>query len=326
MKIIKRIISIVIGVTMLLALCSCATTGESGSSEKRTVTIAYQGGIGHTPVNIIEAKKLIEANYGKDDIKVVFKKLNSGADVNTGIIGSTIDVGSMGIGPAVSAVAGGVPCKIISNLCSQSNGLMTNSKTIKSLKDIGANDKIALVNTGSFQHIILAMAAKQELGDAHALDNNITPMAHADGMAALESGTVSLHLTSAPFITRERESGKYTEIDAVKNVWPKGNSFLVALCSTKLESENKELFDAIQKAFADAIDFINNNKEEAAEIISTYLGQDKETTLNDLNDEFCIFSDELKGVTAFSEFMFEEGFVEKEVKISDLKFNSVKGN
>lgn len=324
----KRFISLALSVAFLIVLCSCETPNaqSSDNSGKKTITIAYQGGIGYAPVNILEAEKLIETNYGKDDVKIEFKKLNSGADINTGIIGGTIDIGCMGIAPAVSAIANGVPCKIISNLCSQSNGLMTNDSSIKSLKDIKSNDKIALVNTGSIQHIFLAMAAEKELGDAHALDNNITPMAHADGMAALESGTVKLHLTSAPFITRERESGKYTEIDAVKNIWPKGNTFLVALCSTNLEKENKELFDAVKKSFDDAIGFINNNKEEAAKAISTYLGQDEKTTLNDLNDGSCEFSDELKGVTTISDFMFKAKFIENKVSIDDLKYSSVKGN
>ena len=323
----KRVVSLTLSIVFLIVLCSCETTNTKSSdkSKKETITIAYQGGIGYAPVNILETEKLIETNYGKD-VKVEFKKLNSGADINTGIIGGTIDIGCMGIAPAVSAIANGVSCKIISNLCSQSNGLMTNDPSIKSLKDIKSNDKIALVNTGSIQHIFLAMAAEKELGDAHALDNNITPMAHADGMAALASGTVKLHLTSAPFITRERESGKYTEIDAVKNIWPNGNTFLVALCSTNLEKENKELFDAIKKSFDDAIGFINNNKEEAAKAISTYLGQDEKTTLNDLNDGSCEFSDELKGVTTISNFMFKAKFIENQVSIDDLKYSDVKGS
>lgn len=326
MNIIKKIFAGAICLSLVFALCSCETPDAQSSSGEKTITIAYQGGIGYAPINILESKKLIEKNYGKDDVKVEFKKLNSGADINTGIIGGTIDIGCMGIAPAVLAVANDVPCKIISNLCSQSSGLMTNDKSIKSLKDIKTNDKIALVNTGSIQHILLAMAAEKELGDAHALDNNITPMAHADGMAALESGTVKLHLTSSPFINRERESGKYTEISAVRDAWPDGNTFLVAVCSTKLEKENKELFDAIEKSFDEAINFINDNKEESAEIVAEYLGQDKETTLNDLNDETSQFFSELKGVSEISEFMYKAKFIDKKVNFDDLKFSNVKGN
>ena len=58
---------------------------------------------------------------------------------------------------------------------------------------------------GSIQHILLAMAAKEQLGDAHALDNNIAAMAHPDGMTALLSGSVKCQLTTSPFVFKEAE-------------------------------------------------------------------------------------------------------------------------
>lgn len=318
----KRIFAALLAIAMIFALCSCGT--DEGKEETAKITIAYQGGIGYAPVHILEAKKLIESNYD-GNVEVTFQKLDSGADINTGIIGGTIDIGCMGVGPAVSAVSSGVPAKIISGLCSQTHGLMTNDPSIKSLKDIGDN-QIALVNIGSFQHILLAMACEKELGDAHALDNNIVKMSHAEGFAALESGTYKLHLTSSPFINRERENDKYTEITAVNEVWPDGNSFLVAMASTKLETENKKLFDAVVKSFDNAIEFINNNQQEAAEIIADYLDQDVETTLADLQDETCMFFGELKGVTQMAEFMYRAEFIENEVKFEDLKFSNVTGD
>ena len=63
------------------------------------------------------------------------------------------------VAPAISGVAAGIPYKVISNLSSQSHGLMSNDKDITSLVDITSEDKIALVNTGSIQHILLSMAS-----------------------------------------------------------------------------------------------------------------------------------------------------------------------
>lgn len=309
---------------MIFAFAACSGKTE----EKATITIAYQGGIGYAPIHILESKGFISEKYkaltGKD-VEVKFIKLDSGADINTGIIGGTIDIGCMGIAPAVSAVSSGIPAKIITGLCSQTHGLMTNDKNIKTLADVGDN-QIALVNTGSIQHILLAMACEKELGDAHALDDNIAKMSHAEGYAALEGGSVKLHLTSSPFINRERQSGKYTEIKAVNQIWPDGNTFLVALCSTKLQSENPDLFNAVSESFRDAISFINENEDEAAEIISKYLEQDKATTLSDLQDPTCMFFGELKAVTQMADFMYRAKFIDKKVTFDDLVFSNVKGN
>lgn len=320
----KKIICLLLAVIMIFAFAACSGKTE----EKATITIAYQGGIGYAPIHILESKGFISEKYkaltGKD-VEVKFIKLDSGADINTGIIGGTIDIGCMGIAPAVSAVSSGIPAKIITGLCSQTHGLMTNDKNIKTLADVGDN-QIALVNTGSIQHILLAMACEKELGDAHALDDNIAKMSHAEGYAALEGGSVKLHLTSSPFINRERQSGKYTEIKAVNQIWPDGNTFLVALCSTKLQSENPDLFNAVSESFRDAISFINENEDEAAEIISKYLEQDKATTLSDLQDPTCMFFGELKAVTQMADFMYRAKFIDKKVTFDELAFSNVKGN
>lgn len=316
MKSWKKVMALMLSTGMALG-CAAGVSAE----EEKTITIAYQGGVGYAPVHILEAKELIEENYD-GDVTVEFVKLDSGAAINEGIIGGTIDIGCMGLGPAVAGVAAGIPYKVISNLCSQSHGLMSNDPEITSLADITSEDKIALVNTGSFQHILLGMAAEQALGDAHALDNNIQAMSHAEGMAALESGTVKLHLTSSPFIYQERVNENYTELTEINEVWPSGNSFLVAMASTSL-AEDTELFDAVNAAFGQAIDFINENPEETAEIESEYLELDLETVTGYLAEEDCQFFSELRGAETITDFMYRAGFIENEVSMDDFKYETV---
>lgn len=322
MKKFVKIISILLCVSIVFSFAACSNNNSNESSnEKKTLTIAYQGGIGYAPVHILEAKKLIEKNFD-GDIEVKFIKLDSGPAINEGIIGGTIDIGCMGLAPAISGVASGVSYKVISNLCSQSHGLMSRDPEITSLKDITSNDKIALVSTGSIQHILLAMAAEKALGDAHSLDNNIQGMSHAEGMAALESGTVQLHLTSSPFIYQERENENYTELSELSEVWPSGNSFLVAMASSAL-SENEKLFEAVSKSFEEAIAFINENSDEAAQIETEYLGLDLDTVKSYLEEDDCQFFSELRGAEDMASFMFRAGFIEKEVKIDDFKYEAV---
>ena len=305
-----------------LVFCASMAFGLPVSAdEAKTITIAYQGGVGYAPVHILETKQLIEENYD-GDVAVEFVKLDSGAAINEGIIGGTIDIGCMGVAPAISGVAAGIPYKAMTNLCSQSHGLMSNDPEISSLADITSEDKIALVNTGSIQHILLAMAAEKSLGDAHALDNNIQAMSHAEGMAALESGTVTLHLTSSPFIYQERANENYTELTELGEVWPSGNSFLVAMASTAL-AEDEALFTAVSTAFAQAIEFINENEEETAAIESEYLELDLETVKGYLEQEDCQFFTELRGAQDMVEFMYRAGFIENEITMDDFKYESV---
>lgn len=318
----KKITALLLSLCLGLPLAACsAPAADDGAKE---LTIAYQGGIGYAPVHIMEAKNLIQENYG-EDITVTFVKLDSGAAINEGIIGGTVDVGCMGLSPAISGVTAGIPYKVISNLCSQSHGLMSNDPAITSLSAITADHKIALVNTGSIQHILLAMAAEKALGDPHALDNCIQAMSHAEGMASLESGTVKLHLTSSPFIYQERENEAYTELPEISQVWPSGNTFLVAMAATSLEKD-AALFDAVNKAFAQAIAFINENPEETAQIESEYLQLDLDTVTGYLSDPDCRFFPEVRGAQTMISFMHRAGFTSGEITMADFLYDTVSGS
>lgn len=307
--------------TLSLSGCNSHTQQPTGTS---SITIAYQSGIGYAPIHVMEAKNLIEKNYA-NDIIVNYVKLDSGAAINEGIIGETIDIGCMGIAPAISGVAAGIPYKAMANVCSQSHGLMSNDATIATLSDISAEDSIALVNTGSIQHILLAMAAEKELGDAHALDTNIQPMAHAEGMAALESGTVKLHLTSSPYIYQERTNDNYNELSIIDEVWPSGNSFIVAMASTELQA-NSELYKAIQTAFTESIEFINTNLSETVEIEAQYLGLDTDTVTNYLTEKDCQYFTDVRGVETMISFMYRAGFIEKNITLDEFLFEGTKGD
>ncbi len=316
----KRLFSLLLVLCLIVSSC----TACAKESEPLTLTIAYQGGISYAPIHVMAVKKLIESNYG-GDITVNYVKLDSGAAINEGVIGGTIDIGCMGIAPAISGVVAGIPYKAIANLSSTYFGLMSNDSRITSLSDITVEDKIALVNTGSIQHIVLAMAADKYLGDAHALDNNLQPMSHAEGMSALESGTVTLHLTNTPFIFQEKDNAKYNEIEELNTVWPTTNTFICAMASTKLE-KNSKLFNAIKKSLAEAMTFVNENTEETAQIEVDYLGLDIETVKANLSSDGVAFFDELRGVKTMADFMYKAGFITSELDFEKFKFSSVKGN
>lgn len=320
----KKVIAVMLILIMTLSLAACGG-GDETADGKTKLTIAHQYGIAYAPLEVMKQQKLIEKQY--DGVEVEWSTLNSGSAINEGFLSGDIDVGAMGVGPAVTGVTSGVPYKICSNMSAQPHKIMTNNPNIKSLKDI-TDEKIALVNIGSIQHILLAMAAKEQLGDAHALDENIAAMAHPDGMSSLISGSVDCHLTTSPYVFKEAEEDGITEVEALESVWPSGNSFIVAVASTDLQENNPELYDAVVAALAEAIDYINNNTAEAAEMLCEAEDVDAATMEKWLTDKDCVYSTETKGVMDMANFMAEEGFLENEgpKDFSDLAFDNVKGN
>ncbi|WP_269476881.1 ABC transporter substrate-binding protein [Hominibacterium faecale] len=319
----KKLIAIILTLILTVSLAACG--GDSDSGAKNKLTIAHQYGMAYAPLQVMKEQKLIEKYY--DGVEIEWSVLNSGSAITEGFAGGSIDVGAMGVGPAITGITSGVPYKICSNMSAQPHKIMTNNPKIKSLKDI-KDEKIALVNMGSFQHIVLAMAAKEQLGDAHALDNNIVAMSHPDGMSALLSGSVDCQLTTSPYVFKEAAETGISEVEALESVWPSGNSFIVAVASTSLQEENPELYDAVVKAFDDAIEFLNSNTKEAAEMLCEAEDVDAATMEKWLKDKDCVYSTETKGLMDFANFMSDNGFLENDgpKDISDLVFDNVKGN
>ena len=171
----KKLFMVLAGLSLVLLLAGCG--GDSKKPEKpaspkaeKKISIAYQYGLAYAPAVIAKEQGLIEKYYKEsagEAIKVEWVQMASGANINTGITSGNIDVGFMGIAPAVTGISKGLNYKIFTNLSGQEHGMMSNDPSIKSVKDlIGTKKQIALVNIGSIQHIILAKALADHGMDA----------------------------------------------------------------------------------------------------------------------------------------------------------------
>ena len=298
---------------LALALTACSQGGNSTKDDAVTLNIAYQYGLAYAPLIIAKEQGLIEKAYkektGKE-IKVEWHQMNSGADINVGITSGSLDVGFMGIAPAITGVTKNVGYKIFTNLSGQEHCLTTNDESIKSFDDlIDSKHQIAVVNVGSIQHIILAKALYDNGYDAHALDSNLVVMKHPDGMASLESGSIACHVTSSPYIFMERENEDLHELAEVNEAWTKDNSFIVGVASEKLYNNNKDGYDALSKGISDAIDYLNNNTEDAAKITCEFNGNSAEDELKYL--KLGNYTTKTNGVFELAKFMKEKGFIEE---------------
>lgn len=308
-------------------LLSCAFTAVAESPAH--LTIAYQYGLAYAPLVMAQSESFIENAYAEatgGTLEIEWVQMSSGADINTGVMSGTVDVGFMGVGPAIIGISKNVGYKIFTNLSGQENGMMANDDAIQSFDDIiGTDNQVALVNIGSIQHIILAKSLADNGYDPHALDANIVAMKHPDGMSSLLTGSVPLHLTSNPYIYRERETEGLHEIEAVVKAWPKENSFIVGVAAVALYENDNRLYTALCDGIAAAIDYVNSNIEATAEVTSQFDGNSVEDEIDYLQKgNYAITTG---GVEEMARFMYENAFVEADPgAYADLVFDNVQGN
>ena len=325
MKIWKKVTGIIVTVSLIAGLTACSGGDKETKNEAENLVIAYQSSIAYAPLVVMKEQKLIEKYYGKD-LSVDWKIMANGSAINDGITAGSVDVGAMGVAPAITGMKAGIPYKIFAGMSSQPYGILTNKKEINSLKDITSDDQIAITNINSQPHILLAMAAKAELGNARALDGNLTVLANADGYSSILSGAVSCHMVISPYNFMELENEKVHEIEVGEDVWPNGNTFIVGVASIKLKEEKPELYDALCKAMEEAVTYIDNNQEATAKLIAQDYDASEKEILSWMQDEGSNYTTKLQGVMELSNFMVEEGFLENGPKdIREIAFDNVQG-
>ncbi|MFP4564403.1 MAG: ABC transporter substrate-binding protein, partial [Spirochaetia bacterium] len=181
------------GLLLLLALFTSCGGGD------RTLTIADQYGIAYLPVQIVKQEKLLEKRL--PDTRIRWEKMGNAAAIREAMIAEKLDVGFMGIPPFLIGYDRGMDWRIFTGLSESPLGLVTLREDIQSLDDIGPEDRIALPQPGSIQHILLSMAAERRFGDPGRFDSRLVTLSHPDGMQALLAGReITAHFTSPPFL------------------------------------------------------------------------------------------------------------------------------
>lgn len=331
MRFFKKIMSVALIAAMAVSMTACGGTDkESETENKNKIVIRYQKSVAYAPVMVMAEQDLISKYYDKD-IEVDCQVEKDGNTIKEGVSSGSIDIGTVGLPPAVVGILSGSKFKIFSGISAQPYSIVTNQKDIKSLQDIkDKNIQVGVLSTNSQGHILLGLAAKAELGDAHAFDNVLNPVDNASGFDGIKSGSIKVHVVISPYNFKELAVDGTHEIPVSEDVWVPGDTSIVGIASQDLYNNNKDLYDAVCKALEEAMTYVEENPEETAELVKEKLELDDsvEDIISWMTDSRSKYSTELQGVGNFVQFMQDEGFLENEYSgnLSDLVFDGVKGN
>jgi NitT/TauT family transport system substrate-binding protein len=263
------------------ALCLLFQAGAASAATD--LRIAQQFGISYLPLIVAKEKKLIEARAvagGITDLKIDWLLMSGGNAMNEGLISGSLDIASAGAPPMItlwSRTKGSLNVKGIAALGSIPNELNTSNPNIKTLKDFGKADKIALpAPKVGFQAIVLQMAAEQAFGEGQfaRLDDLTVGLSHPDATAALLAGNsgVTGHFTSPPFQQLQRRDPKIHRVLSSYDVLGGPHTFNVIYATSKFRDGNPKLVRAIVEALDEAAAFITADPKAAAAL---YVGAEK---------------------------------------------------
>ena len=257
------------------------------SDVKKEVSIALQPGFPYIGALVMEKQGLIEKHaeaLGLQGFKVSWPRVNGGGAQTDAMLAGAVDVVTPGAGNLLllwDRTKGGV--KGIAGISAQTLTFVSRNPNIKSLKDLGPNDKIALPTIKvSTQAVLSQMAAVKMFGvdNATKFDGNTVQLGHPDAMAALSNPQHELtsHFGASPYsyLELKRIPGAHVVTDTTEIL---GEPLTIAqfFATTKYADANPTAVQAIMEAAIEAGEFVQNNPAAAIEI---YKEASKDQTAN----------------------------------------------
>lgn len=249
-------------------------------AETKEIRAAQQYGLSYLNLMIMQDQHLIEKQArtrGLGNIKVTWAKLGGPGAMNDALLSGGLDFASGGVPSLVTLwnKTKGSPMwvKSVGALNSMPCVLVTSDAKVKSIKDFGPGDKIAVPTVKvSTQALLLQMAAAKTWGQKNytKLDSLTVTLPHPDAAAALinHSGAITAHYSSPPFTSQELATpGLHGVLTSYQTLGGK-STFNVVWTTSKFVKDNPKTYAAFVAAFEEATNWINKHPKDAA---ATYI-------------------------------------------------------
>ncbi|UFH49468.1 ABC transporter substrate-binding protein [Pseudomonas sp. KNUC1026] len=303
-----------------LGLAGSTLLAPAAAQAEGQIRIAEQFGIVYLLLNVVRDQGLIEKHGKADgvDIKVDWTQLSGGSAVNDALLSGSVDIAGAGVGPLLTIwdrTHGRQNVKGVASLGNFPYLLVSNNPNVKTIADFTEKDRIAVPAVSvSVQSRFLQYAAAKEWGDDafNRLDKYTVAVPHPDASAAIISGGTELtgHFSNPPFQEQEIAAPNvHTVLDTYDLLGP--NSPTVLFATEKFREDNPKTYHAFIEALAEAADFIEHNKAQAAD---TYIRVTKAKIsqpdlLKILENPKYQFSIDPKGTYKLAEFMYRVGAI-----------------
>src|SRR3954468_3027631 len=274
--------------TRILASVAIAFAVVGAPGEAAEIRLGEQFSMGYLQFNVMKRDRLIEkyaTQRGLKDFTVSWQRFNGPSAMNEALLSNSTDIVSGGVPGLVTlwdkTQGTSFEVKGICALSSQPFLLNTSNAEIKSIKDFGERDRIALPSIKvSVQAVVLQMAVAAAFGEENyaKLDSLTVSMSPPDSTIALltGSGNINTVFSVPPFQFQQLEQNNiHTVLTSFDVLGP--HSFTVAWTSARFRKDNPELYGA----FVDAM-------KEATAIVTANAKQTAQTWIDDTNSKLSV--------------------------------------
>ena len=317
----KKLKALVAGALVMTSMVGCSAVGESKKSDLSELVITHVTSPLNVPSIVQKNNNVFEEEFKNNgmDIKVNYAEITSGAEQTQALASGDVDVlYAVGGTSVILAAANNADIKVL-NMYSRSPEafcLFSNDESIKSAEDLRGKTIAGPVGTNLHQLLV----AYLENAGMTIEDVNYVNMSIPDAKAAIDGGSIDAALLAGPTAYKAKQQG----LNLVTNGKGLTDAIIAVAVREDFYNEHKDVIDAFMNAEAKVIEYINENHDEAMDIVAKELDLDKSAVEEmfkqyDFNME--ITEEDKKAFQNVSEFMFKTNMIEKEFNTDSLYLN-----
>ena len=301
---------------LMTSMVGCSSTTKEAELTDLTITHVT------SPLNvpsIIQKTNNIFANEFKangKDVTINYADITSGSDQTQALASGDVDVlYAVGGTSVISAAANGADIKIL-NMYSRSPEafcMYSHDASIKSAEDL--RGKTIAGPTGTNLHQLL-VAYLEEAGMTID-DVNFVNMKIPEARAALETKDIDVALLAGPTAYQAEKDG----YNLVTNGKGLTDAVIAVAVTEKFYNEHKEDLEIFKQAEANIIKYMNENHDEAMDIVAKELDLDKsavEEMYKQYDFSLETTDEDVQAFQNVADFMLKTGMIENEVNVEDL--------
>jgi NitT/TauT family transport system substrate-binding protein len=274
---------------------------------------------------VLKEKKFFE-NEVPENVRVEWIQLNSTPARRDALVTGDGDLTILNLPNFIAAKEAKMPLELLSNTAISGAAYYSIDDRGYSLESIGANDKLAVTGSiGNTAHLAFQIACLEMYGDSSIYENNIIALTEND-VAAMVSNTRDLTGVIANDRTIEWPQNMKMVLDLTPYI-QKYNISGVIVAASIFAEENPAIIDAFYQAERKAVQFINENPDEAALLLTAFWGES--VNAEDIKRMLLEHLPELEisesGYDRLASFMYQTGIIDHEpVKFRNLPtYNSL---
>ena len=301
---------------LMTSMVGCSSTNKN--TELTDLTITHVTSPLNVPSIIQKANNVFADEFkanGKD-VAINYAEITSGADQTQALASGDVDVlYAVGGTSVISAAANGADIKIL-NMYSRSPEafcMYSHDASIKSAEDLRGKTIAGPAGTNLHQLLVAYLEKAGMTID----DVNFVNMKIPDAKAALDGNSIDVALLAGPTAYKAGKQG----YNLVTNGKGLTDAVIAVAVTEKFYNEHKEDLEIFKQAEANIIKYMNENHDEAMEIVAKELDLDK-SAVEDMFKQYDFSLETTDAdVQAFqnvADFMLKTGMIENEVNVEDL--------